>query len=269
MFKDNLKNFLKHGLMLGLYGVSVILPKRRTPVIIYHSVDESGSCITIGKDVFENQMALIKEGGYRTLTFSEIADIWKNGKAEPEKAVVLTFDDGFRNNYDVAFPILRKNGFTATIFLATDYIGKRCTWDKRSDIPDFPMLTWEMITEMGGYGIDFQPHTATHPHLPLISNNRIRDEIKRSRSTIEDKLDKRCDIFCYPYGEFDERVIRVLKEEGFIGAVAVNPDKENLYTIRRVGSMHLTTQLAFNVALKEGFSLYYSCKELVRKITMT
>lgn len=254
-----IKLLLKQGVMTGLYGVGSVLPRRRTPVIIYHSIDYSGSCISMAPPEFERQMEIIKEEGYAAITLRELVEGLRKGE-EKSNSVVLTFDDGFRNNYEAALPILKKFGFKATVFLATGYLGKKCTWDKRQDIPDLPLLTWEMVKEMDSYGIDFQSHTVTHPHLTGIPDKKIREELRKSRWAIEDRIGKRCGIFCYPYGEYDSRVIEVVKEEGFSAAAAIRPEKEGLFSIGRVGSGHLTTRMAFKAALKGTFPFYFSLK---------
>jgi peptidoglycan/xylan/chitin deacetylase (PgdA/CDA1 family) len=261
--KSELKYLIKQMIMLLFYCIGIILPKRRIPIIVYHSVDESGSCISMRASEFKKQMEFIKDKGYKTLTASELVDILRKKGSMPKKAVVLTFDDGFENNYNVVFPILKSLALTATIFLTTDYIGKKCTWDKKNDIPDLPLLSWEMISEMSKFGIDFQSHTATHSNLPLLSEDRIRDELRRSRLIIENKLLKKCDILCYPYAEFDIRVIRILQEEGYVAAFAGHPDREDIYSIRRVGSAQFSSMLAFKTALKGTFSLYYSLKKIL------
>lgn len=261
-----LKSLIKQGVFFSLYNIGAILPKRRAPIIVYHSVDDSGSCISVRPSEFEMHMRYIKESGYKTLTLTEMVNIWKQKIKEPYKAVVLTFDDGYLNNYDVAFPTLKAFGLTATIFLTTDFIGKRCTWDKKGEIPDLPLLTWEMIREMDQYGIDFQPHSATHPHLTSLTVSQIEEEIRRSKQVIEERLDKECRLFCYPYGEFDERIINVLIKLGFIAAVAGQSVQEDLYSLRRIGSAHLTSPLAFKTALKGRFSAYYFIKKTVRSL---
>lgn len=253
--------------MLGLYGIGTVLPKKRPPIIVYHSVDESGSCISIKQSLFKRQMELIKESGYRTITVRELVDFLLNGEKTPDKAVVLTFDDGFESNYSIAFPILKELGFTATIFLTTDYINKTCAWDKEDNIPDLPLLSWEMIEEMSKAGIDFQSHTATHPHLQLLSYDKIRDELSRSRKIIEDKLNKKCDILCYPYAEFDNKVIRILQEEKFTAAFAGQPEHNGMYSIKRIGSGHLTTILSYRAALRGRFEIYYDLKKIFRPLS--
>jgi len=262
---SQLKQAVKQTLFCGLYCLAGILP-RKIPVIVYHSVDESGSCISITPERFRQQMELINRMGYRTITASKLVDaLQKKQPQELEKTVVLTFDDGFESNYKVAFPVLKDFGLTATIFLTTGFLGRRCTWDKKEDIPELPLLSWEMVREMSAYGIDFQAHTVTHPHLPQLSEDKIRKELTDCRRMIEDELGKPCDILCYPYGEFDSRLVQLLPELGFRAAFAGFPEQESIYTISRVGSAHLSTPLAFRAALRGSFHLYYSLKKGLRR----
>ncbi len=123
-----------------------------------------------------------------------------------------------------------------------------------------------MIAEMDGYGIDVHSHTATHPHLTEVPERKVREELRRSRAAIEDNLGKRTDIICYPYGEFNENVVSILKDEGYIAAMAGHSDKEDIYAVRRVGSAHLTTPMAFKVALKGGLPMYFDCKKYVKRL---
>lgn len=254
-----IKGFIKQGIMTGLYGAGSALPKRRAQILIYHSIDSSGSCISMASLEFERQMEIIRDEGYNVITLRELVECLEKGD-EKSDSVVLTFDDGFRNNYEAALPILEKFGFKATIFLATGYLGKKCRWDKRSDIPDLPLLDWDMVKEMDSYGIDFQPHTVTHPHLTGIPDKKIREELRDSRKAIEDRIGKRCAVLCYPYGEYDSRVIEVVRQEGFSAAVAIRPEKEGIFSLGRVGSGHLTTPMAFKAALKGMFPFYLSLK---------
>jgi len=266
MLTKRFKGIIKNGFLGAIYILGALKDSKHIPILIYHSVDDSGSCISVSPSDFEKEMIYIKENGYKTLNLNEAIGVWKGEVKKPHKAIVITFDDGFQNNYDIVFPILKRLDLTATIFLTTGYLGKRCAWDKKGDIPQLPLLSWEMIKEMHEYGIDFQPHSVTHPHLPLLSEKEIRYELNTSRATIEEKLGKKANIFCYPYTEFNEIVVQILMEEGFVAAVTGHPEKEDLYAIRRVGRSHLTTPLAFKTALKGRFSLFYSFKRIVKRI---
>lgn len=261
-----LKHMLKDGIMAGLYAVGSLSQRSEVPVIVYHSLDYSGSCTSMRPEDFRRQMQWLKGQGYRTITAKELVDCRKNGRTEPGKTVVLTFDDGYESNYSVLLPILREFGFTATIFLTTGYVGKLCTWDKKDDIADLPLMTWDMAAELVREGIDIQSHTVSHPHLPRLSDEEIRREAKESRLSIEERLRKKCDILCYPYAEFDGRVAKILKEEGYEAAFAGQPEQEGIYSLRRVGSAHFHSLLAFKTAAAGMFPSYYSVLRTVRKI---
>jgi peptidoglycan/xylan/chitin deacetylase (PgdA/CDA1 family) len=125
------------------------------------------------------------------------------------------------------------------------------------------MLSWQMIREMSDYGIDFQSHTASHPHLPLIPDDQIKAELKESRKKIESQLGKPCNILCYPYNEFDERVVEIVKKEGYLAALAGQESADDLYSLRRVGSAQINTLLGFKTALKGTFPIYSSIKRKI------
>lgn len=97
---------------------------------MYHSIDESGSCVSVSPSDFRLQMAYLKRKGYQTLSLSDFCNFFDSGLSVGRNSVVITFDDGYRNNYEEAFPILREYGFRATIFLITDYIGKTAQWTR-------------------------------------------------------------------------------------------------------------------------------------------
>ena len=133
-----------HARQLLLYGVNLfglLSRQRRVPIITYHSLDNTGSCISSTKEHFAWQMEFLSRRGYETLTSTECVDMIAGERPIPSRAVALTFDDGLENNYSVAFPILQKYGLTATVFLATDYIGGKSLWDRRLDVPCLPLMT--------------------------------------------------------------------------------------------------------------------------------
>ncbi len=252
--------------MLGLYGLGSLRSGKRPAVIVYHSFDRGGSCVSVTPERFREHLSIIKSMGYSTITASEMVAAIGGGKPIPEKSVVLTFDDGLWNNYEVAFPILTEFGFTATIFLVTGYTGRTSTWERTPGIPALPLLTWDKIREMESCGIDFQPHSVTHPHLTRLPDRDLERELRQSRGDIEDKLGKSAAIFCYPYGDYDTRVMDHLQRLGFKAAFAGHPKKEGPLSLGRVGSAHLTTGLAYRTALKGSFPCFYSLKKMLKEI---
>ncbi len=261
-----LKPLLKECLISGLYGLGTLRPSEWPAVIIYHSFDECASPVSISAAAFREHLSIIKELGYKTITATDLIEARIGNEPLPERAVVLTFDDGLWNNYTVAFPLLREFGFTATIFLVTGYLGRLSTWERDPGISALPLLAWEHIREMHEYGIDFQSHTLSHPHLTRLNDKDLDRELLKSRGLIEDRLGKSAPLFCYPYGDFDSRVVMKLREFGFKAAFAGHPAGEDNYSINRVGSAHLTTGLSFKTALLGSFGHFYSLKRFVKKV---
>jgi peptidoglycan/xylan/chitin deacetylase (PgdA/CDA1 family) len=190
-----------------------------TPILGYHSIDDSGSSISIAPSQFEEQMGFLYKKEYKTITLRDYLDSIMMNQPTPRKSIVLTFDDGYKNNYDIAFPILRVFGFTATIFLVTGFMGKTDSWEKDKGIPDFPLLSWNEVLEMKKYGIDFQPHSHSHPLLTDLTGDEIKAELINSKKEIESRLNKKAEVFCYPHGKYDDEVIKILKDLGFKAAV--------------------------------------------------
>ncbi len=224
----------------------------------YHSLDESRSTISMAPSAFRKQMHYLKDHGFKTITLLDFIERLKSGKPCPEKAFVLTFDDGFKNLYEIAFPILNELEFTATIFLPTDYMGLAPFWklgekDRRAGVHRLLVLSWNEIEEMHRHGFAFGSHGARHMRLTGLDPALIRREVEKSKRTIEEKLGVPCQLLSYPYGDFDESVKGITQENGFEGAVTTefgrndrNPDP---YALRRIGSAHFTSAGTFKACI--------------------
>ncbi len=210
------------------------------PILAYHSIDESRSFVSIAPAQFEEQMHYLWSRGFKSISLRENIQYRMLEKPIPSRRFVLTFDDGYKNNYDIAFPILKKFGFTATIFVVTGLIGKVSSWVEHENMLILPLLSWDEIIEMKKYGIDIQPHTQSHPDLTTLDIKKIKEEIINSKGEIEKRLGDMVDLFCYPYGRFDNRVVEVLQQSGFKGAVttrlSMNHFPANPFMLGRIGS---------------------------------
>ena len=144
----------------------------------------------------------------------------------PAKPIVISFDDGYRDNYENAYPILRKYNIPATFFLTTGFIGtgQIPRWDKAyyNDGKNL-MLSWQQVREMRGYGITFGSHTLTHPFLTRISRKQAQKEICLSKDIIEQKTGMPITTFSYPSGNFDSDIKQIVKEAGYSAAVSTIP----------------------------------------------
>ena len=171
------------------------------PVLMYHSISGSEQsnvhpyyCTTTSPAVFADQLKYLRENGYTSCTPAQAIRQLEGNCSTGAKSVVFTFDDGYRNFYSDAFPLLQQYGFSATVFLPTAFIGETPRPFKGEDC-----LTWSEVRELKRQGIEFGSHTVNHPWLRELSMSAVRDELVNSKDTIEQKLGCPIDSFAYPY----------------------------------------------------------------------
>lgn len=200
------------------------------PVLNYHQInDEAHNALTVSTPEFEAQMKYLAENGYHPITTEELADYLEKGASLPEKPILITFDDGYIDNYKNAYPILKKYNLKGTIFIITDYLNV---------YPNY--LTWEIAQEMQDSGIiDIQCHTMTHVELSkLDSYEEVRHEALDSKKAIEAHLEKDVHSIAYPCGSYDDTVLAVVREGGYRTAFTVNygldTPGDNPYTLNRI-----------------------------------
>jgi peptidoglycan/xylan/chitin deacetylase (PgdA/CDA1 family) len=180
-------------------------------ILTYHSLDDSGSVISVSPAAFARQMAALTASGVRVVRLPEL-------RSAPGPAVALTFDDGFVNFAGVAAPVLSRYGFPATVFLVTDYCGKQNDWPGQwSSVPRLPLMDWPQIRDLSATGFDFGAHTATHPDLSRLDPGRAAEEVAGSKRRIEDALGCKVESFAYPYGGATPEVRRLVAEHFVTG----------------------------------------------------
>jgi peptidoglycan/xylan/chitin deacetylase (PgdA/CDA1 family) len=174
--------------------------KTSIPILMYHSVAEENEAgmhpyyrTATAPRVFEAQMESLRQSGFSVIGLTEAISRFREPKAG-KSSVVITFDDGFRNFYTNAFPILNRSGFTATMFLPTAHIG-----ESRLSFKGKECLSWSEVRELQKQGISFGSHTVTHPQLHDCDAPSIRKEIVDSKRTIEQRLGCAVESFSYPY----------------------------------------------------------------------
>lgn len=174
------------------------------PVLYYHSVRESADNeVTITPEKLRTQLKYIKDQGYVTLTMSELKNYLLNNSPIPEKSIVITFDDGYMDNYYNAFPILKELNMVATIFCIT------------SNLDGSYYLSKDAITEMSDYGIDIQSHTINHHKLDKLTYDEQFAELKTSKKTLESITGKEVTSIAYPFGNFNDDTIKAVKDAGY------------------------------------------------------
>ncbi len=173
------------------------------PVLMYHSVDDAGSVISTAPSVFTQQMRWLHDHAYHVIPLSTLVGHLRRGEPLPDRAAVVTFDDGFLTVYTTAFPILAQFRFPATVFLVAGYCGGQNDWPGQPGAaPRRPLLSWTQVREMESGGIEFGGHTLSHPRLDRLRPEQIEREVIDSKSMIEDRVGHGADLFAYPYGKW-------------------------------------------------------------------
>ena len=170
------------------------------PVLNYHQInDTEKNALTVNTEQFEAQMKYLADHGYTTITPADMLDAWEGGAELPEKPVIITFDDGYLDNYNHAFPVLEKYHLKATIFLISDYVGT---------YPNY--LTWSDIQDMDESGlIDFESHTLSHEELTKApSLDEAKHQLTGSKEAIEWNMGsgKHVRFIADPCGEYNDDI---------------------------------------------------------------
>lgn len=188
--------------------------------------------------LFAKQMRFLRNKGYKHLSLDDMGTLMEQGKSFPPKSVVITFDDGFLDNYENAFPVLLEYGIPATIFLVAGRIGKTNDWMDGKSRVTRKMLTWNHAGEMADHGISMGAHTINHVDLTQMSLELLDDEISGSRTMIEKMLGRKVTSFAYPYGLTSVAVRNAVEKAGFQRACSTTPGFNRIGTdslmIRRI-----------------------------------
>jgi peptidoglycan/xylan/chitin deacetylase (PgdA/CDA1 family) len=225
-------------------GQEVIIPKRAwntsgveaggyqlVPVLVYHNLaDRARGRMVMAGSSFEQQMRYLKANGYRVISLSDLVEWMQLGRQLPRRAVVLTFDDGYRAFKQWAYPVLRELGFTATLFVYTDYVGAGRN-----------AMTWEDLRQLIAEGFDVQAHSKTHGDLKRAPGEaepqhrrRLAQELAEPQEIFQRNLGRRSHVLAYPYGSWDEDVLTRAREAGYVAG----------FSVRRQGNASFVRPLA-------------------------
>jgi peptidoglycan/xylan/chitin deacetylase (PgdA/CDA1 family) len=193
------------------------------PILTYHKVGDypKGSRLKplwVTAAQFREQMLYLKDHGYTTLTFTELRDIDAGKAPMPAKPALVTFDDGYANNYELAYPILQELGQKGNIFLVYDTLEGHNAWHNPSTEPWIPMLSWAQARELQDSGVvEFGSHTMSHKNLAQIPLDEARWQLTESKRRLEDKLGREMVGFAYPYGAgaYVPQVRQAAREAGY------------------------------------------------------
>ncbi len=195
---------------------SNILGSKYVPVLMYHYIrvnplasDKLGFSLSVPPDHFQAQMDYLASKGYHSVSLDELGAALLSNAPLPPKSLVLTFDDGYADFHDAAFPILRAHNFKGVNFVITGLVGA----------PGY--LSWPQIDEMKNSGfVTFGAHTVTHRALGTLSNESVKTEVTDSKNVLAGHLGSPVNWLAYPYGggAFSPRVVNIVRQTGYIGA---------------------------------------------------
>jgi peptidoglycan/xylan/chitin deacetylase (PgdA/CDA1 family) len=182
-----------------------IFCRNSASILMYHSVSDEKQFFTVSPEEFNWQMKYLQNNNYNVISLNDLIKKIQNKEIVNKKTIVITFDDGYEDNFINVYPILKQYNYPATIFLSTGLMSGH-----RNGL------------KMSNYGIDFEPHTQTHARLTELDNNQAEEEILKSKQDIENNLNKKCTCFAYPWGNYNKETIEILKNLEFISAVTVH-----------------------------------------------
>ena len=204
---------------------------RTVMVLNYHKVANEHRSLSVTLDDFRQHMAWLKEYGYTGITPDELYAFVTEGAELPAKPVLITFDDGYKDNYTNAYPIMKEYGFKGTIFVVTSFLGKYDNY-----------LTWEQAKELLDNGFSIESHTYTHKSMTETSDEEISKELSKSREEIREKLGIEADFMAYPTGTYNLHIAELVKAAGYKGAFTIKYDNvsrdSNVYALERVPIFH-------------------------------
>ncbi|MEW5958094.1 MAG: polysaccharide deacetylase family protein [Chloroflexota bacterium] len=199
------------------------------PILMYHYVstppegaDAVRRDLSVTPDQFEAHLAFLRQNGYQTVTLRDLTLALSGHVALPDRPIILTFDDGYRDNYENAFPLLRKYGDVGVFFVFTQVI----------DTNNVSYLTWDMVKEMHQAGMEFGSHSYRHSDLAGRDVDFLVYEILGSKEAIEERIGEPVRFFSYPSGRYDALTVQILASANFWAAVTTQWGIEQSFTGR-------------------------------------
>lgn len=210
------------GILFGYWKFKILPASTMVPILCYHKISYDSDPMSVSPERFQTQLQELRKMGYYTIHLNEWYEYWKNGKKVALGALIITFDDGYQNNYSKAAPILKATGNKATLFLI---VKRQIQWD---------FLDWDEVRALREDGWEIGSHSWSHVDLTQRPDFHGEVEIKRSRMEIEKRSLGDVRWFAYPFGFWSDETIEWVKSSGYDGAVTTRWGLADLTTERYV-----------------------------------
>jgi peptidoglycan/xylan/chitin deacetylase (PgdA/CDA1 family) len=231
-------------------------------ILMYHSLDDHGSVISISPKRFREQMEWLAASQTRVVPLAEIQ--------HTRGAIALTFDDAFRNFYEHALPVLERHRFPATVFVVSGHCGTWNEWPQTvGGIPRLELMSWSELEAVAAAGMTLGAHTVTHPHLTGLEEAALERELISCRAAIEDHTGRPVDTFAYPYGDVNLRVRRAVGRHFRLACgtrlAFVSPDSDSL-ELPRVDVYYVRSRRWFEALGQAGGAAYIAARRWIREL---
>src|SRR4030067_2362941 len=233
----------------------------RILILMYHMISKTDhpqeKRYALSPERFKRQMSYLKYMGYTPIRLDKLYEYLVN-KTDglPHKPIVITFDDGYFDNYENALPVLKELNYPATVFIVSGFVGKTTQWMRVNGFPERSLMGWHEIEETRKYGITIGSHTLSHPRLVFLGYEDTRKEIEGSKKLLEDKLGMPTEHFAYPYGDMNSSVVEMVKEAGYKTACTTrsgfNSENVSMFELRRLEIYGTDSLWQFAIKLTYG-----------------
>lgn len=238
-------------------------------ILMYHSISDGPGPTCISPATFRQQLNAIEQRGFQVVSLGDFV-AWQRGQLDlPERSIVLTFDDGFADFAEAAFPELQSRGWTATVFLPTDLVGRCENWPGQNHDPR-PLMDWSQIASLADEGIEFGAHTLTHADLTALNFDEACEQICKPRESIERHLGKTSMLsFAPPYGRSNQRVRDEIRK-WYCVSVGVTLQRagrhSDLFDLPRLEMYYFQNANVWDSYLSRRAEWYLTARRALRKV---
>ena len=243
----------------------------RLPVLMYHNIgplrDGFDVYLTVSPELLERHLKWIRKHGYTPIRVADWVAYQREGKPLAEKPILLTFDDAYKDLAEFGLPLLRKYGYTGTVFVVTDEIGGTNAWDLHLGLSEQPLMSEEQIRLWSQQGIEFGAHTRTHADLTRATLEETAEEMLGSRKRLEEILGLPVTALAYPYGYYTEQVAEIARQH-FDAALTcdlgMNSVATDLLHLHRSEVVPFSSWGEMRSMASLGFNAFYTARHIAR-----
>lgn len=236
-----------------------LFPSNKIPALVYHKISEQSSRLAVRPDDFEKQLGYLKDNGYESLSLDSLFKILKGDVKIKNRNVILTFDDGFEDNFLEAGPLLFRNGFGAVFFIATKYIGDTSYFCTNKEDKLSPMMDADQIKKMASQGFEIANHFHSHRNLADLSDKDVEKEFITAKSILSDLGSFFVDVVCYPRNKKTYNAKKIVEKSGakmgFGGRQGLIDQNSDIYDLPRVEVSNKDSMLKFRAKLSPYYHL--------------